>query len=206
MKALWDNIWTRRLISSLAAMAILAVVTGPPGSNLTPLAGFTGSFAERVSFFGLFKGQRWMVFFVFALVMFAIWWTWVSYGEQIKGALSKTLAAPQAATRRRPVRWGIAIVLIVVAALLPHVVTDPFWQAAMVEQIGVFVLLALGLNVVVGFAGLLDLGFVAFYAVGAYATAWVTGALPLPFLFGGRLDTFWAIPFALALVMLAGNM
>ena len=204
MKALWDNIWTRRLISSLAAMAILAVVTGPPGSNLTPLAGFTGSFAERVSFFGLFKGQRWMVFFVFALVMFAIWWTWVSYGEQIKGALSKTLAAPQAATRRRPVRWGLAIVLIVAAALLPHVVTDPFWQAAMVEQIGVFVLLALGLNVVVGFAGLLDLGFVAFYAVGAYATAWVTGALPLPFLFGGRLDTFWAIPFALALVMLAG--
>ena len=38
----------------------------------------------------------------------------------------------------------------------------------MVEQILVFVLLAIGLNVVVGFAGLLDLGYVAFYAIGAY--------------------------------------
>ena len=34
-----------------------------------------------------------------------------------------------------------------------------------------FVLLSLGLNIVVGFAGLLDLGYVAFYAVGAYAYA-----------------------------------
>ena len=34
-----------------------------------------------------------------------------------------------------------------------------------------FILLALGLNIVVGFAGLLDLGYIAFYAVGAYAYA-----------------------------------
>jgi len=33
-----------------------------------------------------------------------------------------------------------------------------------------YILLALGLNIVVGFAGLLDLGYIAFYAVGAYAT------------------------------------
>ncbi len=35
-----------------------------------------------------------------------------------------------------------------------------------------YVVMALGLNVVVGFAGLLDLGFVAFYAFGAYAVGW----------------------------------
>src|SRR6185503_7339649 len=35
-------------------------------------------------------------------------------------------------------------------------------------QIGIFVALALGLNIVVGFVGLLNLGFVAFYAIGAY--------------------------------------
>ncbi|NDG54878.1 MAG: ABC transporter ATP-binding protein, partial [Betaproteobacteria bacterium] len=34
-----------------------------------------------------------------------------------------------------------------------------------------YILLALGLNIVVGYAGLLDLGFVAFYAVGAYLYA-----------------------------------
>ncbi|MEY3527708.1 MAG: hypothetical protein RLZZ549_191 [Pseudomonadota bacterium] len=35
-----------------------------------------------------------------------------------------------------------------------------------------YVVLALGLNVVIGFAGLLDLGYIAFYAVGAYSYAW----------------------------------
>ena len=36
----------------------------------------------------------------------------------------------------------------------------------------VYVMMALGLNVVVGYAGLLDLGYVAFYAIGAYSAAW----------------------------------
>ena len=35
-----------------------------------------------------------------------------------------------------------------------------------------YVVMALGLNIVVGFAGLLDLGYVAFYAFGAYAIGW----------------------------------
>ena len=63
-----------------------------------------------------------------------------------------------------------------------------------VEQIGVWILLALGLNVVVGFAGLLDLGFAAFYAIGAYTTAWFTGALPMPALFHHPIPTLWVIP------------
>lgn len=39
-------------------------------------------------------------------------------------------------------------------------------------SMGVYVMLALGLNIVVGFAGLLDLGYVAFFALGAYAVGW----------------------------------
>jgi hypothetical protein len=42
--------------------------------------------------------------------------------------------------------------------------------------IGVYVMLALGLNIVVGYAGLLDLGYVAFFAFGAYTTGVLTGA------------------------------
>src|SRR3712207_6322014 len=38
--------------------------------------------------------------------------------------------------------------------------------------VAIYILLALGLNIVVGFAGLLDLGFVAFYALGAYVIGW----------------------------------
>ena len=41
-----------------------------------------------------------------------------------------------------------------------------------IVSIGVYIMLALGLNIVVGFAGLLDLGYVAFFALGAYAVAW----------------------------------
>src|SRR5919201_6533296 len=38
----------------------------------------------------------------------------------------------------------------------------------------VFIMMAVGLNIVVGYAGLLDLGYVAFYAMGAYVAAWFT--------------------------------
>ena len=38
----------------------------------------------------------------------------------------------------------------------------------------VFIMMAVGLNIVVGYAGLLDLGYVAFYATGAYTAAWFT--------------------------------
>lgn len=43
------------------------------------------------------------------------------------------------------------------------------WTATLAEQIGTFILLAIGLNVVVGQAGMLDLGYVGFWAVGGYA-------------------------------------
>ncbi len=52
------------------------------------------------------------------------------------------------------------------------------------DQAGIYVLLALGLNIVVGYAGLLDLGYVAFYAVGAYTYALLASpqlGLHLPF-------------------------
>ena len=49
----------------------------------------------------------------------------------------------------------------------------------LVTEIGIYVLLAVGLNVVVGWAGLLDLGYIAFYAIGSYTTAYFTGSLPV---------------------------
>lgn len=64
----------------------------------------------------------------------------------------------------------IAMVLIVLAALI-----WPFYggraQVDLATLVLIYVMLGLGLNIVVGFAGLLDLGFVGFYAVGAYTYA-----------------------------------
>jgi branched-chain amino acid transport system permease protein len=71
-------------------------------------------------------------------------------------------------------RWAVYIVLIILALLLPYsglapiMSPDSDWPTILFYPIGVFVLLAIGLNVVVGYAGLLDLGYVAFWAIGAY--------------------------------------
>ncbi|MDE3082312.1 MAG: branched-chain amino acid ABC transporter permease [Acidobacteriota bacterium] len=194
----------RRFGMILAALVALEVMTGPPGSTEAPTEGIKGSFLQSSSFFGLFNTVRWVVFLFLAVVVWGLVTVWLAYRSTIRSGLSRALAVPRASVRHRGVRRGLVLALLAVALILPHVVTDPFWQAAMVEQIAVYVLLAMGLNVVVGFAGLLDLGFVAFYAIGAYATAWATGALPLPPLFGVHLDPFWAIPIAIIIAMLAG--
>jgi hypothetical protein len=69
------------------------------------------------------------------------------------------------------------IVLLVIVAVLA---TIPLLVGAVISEVlgtvMVFMLLGLGLNIVVGYAGLLDLGYVAFFGFGAYATALLTGA------------------------------
>ena len=83
--------------------------------------------------------------------------------------------------------------MVIVTIILPLIVLLPPFstfsrQAVWIDGFaisGVFVLLALGLNVVVGLAGLLDLGYAAFYAIGAYAYAY--GASP----FSGLHIPFW---------------
>jgi branched-chain amino acid transport system permease protein len=65
-------------------------------------------------------------------------------------------------------------ILMIVAILFPMVdyyVTQGTADISQATRAGTFVLLAIGLNVVVGFAGLLDLGYAAFYAIGAYTYA-----------------------------------
>jgi branched-chain amino acid transport system permease protein len=70
-------------------------------------------------------------------------------------------------------KYGLPALLIVAAFVFPIVdsalETDLMFPAIIVAM---YILLALGLNIVVGFAGLLDLGFVAFYALGAYVVGW----------------------------------
>ncbi|OZI48000.1 ABC transporter permease subunit [Bordetella genomosp. 5] len=94
-----------------------------------------------------------------------------------------------------------AITLIgVVLAVLPFVIgmAGQSWVRIMNFAL-LYVMLALGLNIVVGFAGLLDLGYIAFYAVGAYV--WALLASPH---FGLHLP-FWAIlPISLALACVFG--
>ena len=75
--------------------------------------------------------------------------------------------------RRFGVRWGlVAIAGLVVFPMIVGGLTNE-----LLANVGLFLLMALGLNLVVGYAGLLDLGYVAFFAVGAYTTALLTSPL-----------------------------
>jgi len=98
-------------------------------------------------------------------------------------------------------RSALGITLITVALLaLPFVAAmgGQAWVRILNFAI-LYVFLALGLNIVVGFAGLLDLGYIAFYAVGAYT--WALLASPH---FGVHLPIWVILPIGAALACLAG--
>ena len=80
----------------------------------------------------------------------------------------------EAIEKRLPPWWSRAAagIVIVIGILLPFFFTQAsgFLNATIIAL--AYVVMALGLNVVVGFAGLLDLGYVAFYALGAYCMGW----------------------------------
>jgi branched-chain amino acid transport system permease protein len=79
-----------------------------------------------------------------------------------------------------PARTRETAFLLGVTALA--LVILPFFMGKIVNEllanVGIFLLLALGLNIVVGLAGILDLGYVAFFAVGGYTTAVMTAPKP----------------------------
>src|SRR5205809_6557306 len=75
--------------------------------------------------------------------------------------------------KKHPRGAWVGILLIAIAlAVLPFVLAEIGTAWVRITNLAIlFVLLSLGLNIVVGFAGLLDLGYIAFYAVGAYTYA-----------------------------------
>lgn len=75
-------------------------------------------------------------------------------------------------------RFKLALAVIITLVIMPVLGLRNIFYLEIAFQISVFAALALGLNIVVGFAGLLDLGYVAFYAVGAYTWAFFGSRQP----------------------------
>jgi branched-chain amino acid transport system permease protein len=122
------------------------------------------------------------------------------------GSVKTGVGGPLAQIRNRVnqdvrLRWALIGLVVAVAVFVPASL-ERYWQTVLVDQIAVYALLAIGLNVVIGWAGLLDLGFFAFFAVGAYSTAYWTGRLPVepPV----ELNNFLVIPVAVATCLVAG--
>jgi branched-chain amino acid transport system permease protein len=90
--------------------------------------------------------------------------------SQIHGAVPAT--APLTGQHRQRRRIYRALLCLAALAVLPALAGSYVGQVLML--VGLYILMGMGLNLEVGLAGLLDLGFVAFFAVGAYATALLT--------------------------------
>ncbi len=106
--------------------------------------------------------------------------------------------------------WYRGLVLLVMLGLLmPYIGVRNTFYLEVATQVGIFVAMALGLNIVVGLAGLLDLGYVAFYAVGAYTWAIVGSPQALKIFPQATtifpLGEWWFFPFLLLAVATAAT-
>ncbi len=121
---------------------------------------------------------------------------WALFGSQARERFSNLDYGP-----RRAINTVGFVLFVLLMLMLPWLIGRTLSDVAV--TIGIFVLMGLGLNIAIGLAGLLDLGYVTNYAVGAYILAVLTSIGPLG-LFKGTF-TFWTvIPIALLAAMFAG--
>ena len=100
---------------------------------------------------------------------------------------------------RRRIRWSYLGAAALLVALFPMFAGNFIGQVLLV--VGLFTLMGMGLNLEVGLAGLLDLGFVAFYAVGAYTTALLMADSPYAL---AHLSFWVAMPLAVLVSLIVG--
>ncbi|HRQ38729.1 MAG TPA: hypothetical protein PLD25_12550 [Chloroflexota bacterium] len=189
--ALLNPRWRRALVIGLVTALGIALL-----SEL-----FVVILRERVSnnFARLFFQSgvmRWYTAVGIFLITFGVVLFWQQRGAQVRGRWQQ-FAAP----RQRPVRWGGVSIGGIILLILPWVLGT--YLSEVLDNVGLYILMGLGLNIAVGLAGLLDLGYVTNFAVGAYVTAVLTttsqyGIGPIPFWF--------VIPIALLAAMFTGFM
>jgi branched-chain amino acid transport system permease protein len=191
----------RTLGACIFAAIVVALMTGTSGNAQHLTAGVTGS---------LFK-PRVIVFLALGVALWLAIVSWRRYGSNATEALGAVRTVRTRVGGNRLAQYGGYLAVLLVAILVPPQLSV-FWQQVLVSQIGIFVLLTIGLNVVVGFAGLLDLGYIAFYAIGAYTAAYLTGypdskrghISPLPVHPPVHLNPFLVFPFAVLACLIAG--
>jgi branched-chain amino acid transport system permease protein len=126
------------------------------------------------------KSALWVAIFLALVAAFGVWKT----SALAIGAVIYLLVAPRWTRLRfhgfNYGKWIAPVSVLAIAAAYPYYVNHmpelplfgPFPQLSTLVVMTIFTMMALGLNFVVGYAGLLDLGYVAFYAMGAYMAGW----------------------------------
>ena len=118
---------------------------------------------------------------------------WAQKGSAIQTGLQRLPP-----TSQRALKITSLLILIMILIALPQILG--LFLSEVLTIVGLYVLLGLGLNIVVGFAGLLDLGYVAFFAIGAYTMAVLTS----PELGFFNLSFWGALPFAIFMGVVSG--
>jgi len=85
----------------------------------------------------------------------------------IKAIKDKIVASLERITSSAPGKILVPLLMIGIFALLPTIIKGNYWVRVL-DSAGIYIMLALGLNVILGYTGLLHLGFAAFFAIGAY--------------------------------------
>jgi len=127
------------------------------------------------------------------ILIAAIIYFWARKGNAVRTGLQHLPPAGQ-----RALRITSLLLLFIILFVLPQILG--LFLSEVLTIVGLYVLLGLGLNIVVGFAGLLDLGYVAFFAIGAYTMAILTS----PELGFFNLSFWGALPFAIFMGVISG--
>ncbi len=126
-----------------------------------------------------------MIHSVLAVALVAITaWAVASFPRSVLVFLLFQASLLFAYVARIPTWLRTALFATALLVLVPIIGYYNAYYLEIATQVGIFVALALGLNIVVGLAGLLDLGYVAFFAVGAYTWA-IFGSPHANLIFGG---------------------
>jgi branched-chain amino acid transport system permease protein len=158
------------------------------------LRDFFGTGINRILFEG--KALNPIAALVIFIIVTATAAFWSQRRENVQQRIAAFSPSQQRNLRLASIAGGV-ILLIILPLLLGTYLSE------VINNVGIFVLMGLGLNIVVGFAGLLDLGYVAFFAIGAYSMAVMTSSGSL----GISNLTFWtALPICVAIAAFAGIM
>ena len=179
----------KTIITALSAVVIAGVLQ----DMLRPVISLWGPLARMNLFLfaanGLSLKGAIGLFVLIAALVFA-------WGH--KGGTVKTKVEALPAGQQRTLKLATMLVIVFILLVLPKILG--LFLSEVLTIVGLYVLLGLGLNIVVGFAGLLDLGYVAFFAVGSYVVAILTS----PELGFFSLGFWTALPFVIAAGILSG--
>jgi len=122
------------------------------------------------NFFSKINTGRWPYVITLGLLIIGTLWVYIS-SRSLMAFMTLMLCPGSLYFFKSDIKFKLLVGLLLCIVIIPILGIRNIFYLEVIFQICVFAALALGLNIVIGMAGLLDLGYVAFYAVGAYTWA-----------------------------------